>query len=1095
MTRSRWRSLFQKPSRRGQAAPARPTARPRLEQLEDRWVPALTYNNGALIANVQIETIYYGANWGTTAALQTEANQLDTFLNKLTDSTWMDILNQYSVTSPTAYTIGHGNLLGRDPTNPDVPTTTVAVGVNNDDDGDGDGSGDNDSDLNLDQQHQASVQESSIQNMIVSEVNNKNIPATTANTLYFVFIEPGALSQFDTVNSFGGHHRSFTNSGNTYYYAVIPLSLATTPTGSFQQSFNSLTAVASHELAEAITDPILNQGWDQGGSASQEIGDLCNGMNENYHGYNVQEEYSNAAFPAQNTGANSCIIEVDKPLDSLVVNAPANAIEGKDSGTYTVATFHDQDSTYRLSGTASDFTAKITWGDGSTGTGTVVDNGNGNFAVQANHTYNEEGSDTLSVEIDDIGGSTISGNTMVTVSDPAVMASGSKTVTATEGQDSGSQTVATFTDPGGPEALGDYSATIDWGDGKTSSGVISSDGAGNFTVSGNHTYAEESASEHTGSNPYDIKVTISHDSASDVVVHSSATVSDPAVSPTGNFAFSAVEGALSNSQTVATFTDPGGPEALADYSADIAWGDGQSTIGATITFDGSSTFTVSGAHTYGEEGTDTITVTIRHEGATDAQTTSTATVSDPAVVATPVKVFAVECLNNTVTVATFTDPGGPEPNSSDPNGTLNDHYKIDSIDWGDGTALDTSSGTISFDGTSTYTVQGTHAYQHEGSYNITVIINHEGVKTTVKTTATIKDDIGLLLLDSTGSQSLQVNGNGVVDVTGCGAAVVDSNNGTAALVSGHGSVTAEDIDVTGGAKTTNSGTFSTTIDHETATADPLGLGLPTPPSATFSAVNYSGSAPMTLNAGTYNGGIKISGSGTVTLNSGVYYMKGGGFSVSGQATVTGNNVIIINAPASATDTISISSQAHVTLSAITTGPDKGIVILQDPASTNAVNFTGQSAVISLTGVVYVPSALVQISGNAVVTINPGPGTAVSPPPILGALIAYDLHVGTNGVLTINPDPGSGVSPSAARAISGGGTSAPISASLLTSAGQPAKGSSLSPSSAGLPSSTTLAATNSALPYFFNTGSAAVALSGAADSVPSDSWPAELKPLL
>jgi hypothetical protein len=59
--------------------------------------------------------------------------------------------------------------------------------------------------------------------------------------------------------------------------------------------------------------------------------------------------------------------------------------------------------------------------------------------------------------------------------------------------------------------------------------------------------------------------------------------------------------------------------------------------------------------------------------------------------------------------------------------------------------------------------------------------------------------------------------------------------------------------------------------------------------------------------------------------------------------------------------------------------------------------------VTLTGVVYVPHALVQITGRANVTINPGAGTAVSPPPILGALIAFDLKVDGNGNLTINPD--------------------------------------------------------------------------------------------
>ncbi len=55
--------------------------------------------------------------------------------------------------------------------------------------------------------------------------------------------------------------------------------------------------------------------------------------------------------------------------------------------------------------------------------------------------------------------------------------------------------VITFTDPGGPEALKDYSSTINWGDGTASiPGIITFNAAtSTFTVSGNHTYAEESA--------------------------------------------------------------------------------------------------------------------------------------------------------------------------------------------------------------------------------------------------------------------------------------------------------------------------------------------------------------------------------------------------------------------------------------------------------------------------------------------------------------------------------------------------------------------------------------------------------------------------
>jgi hypothetical protein len=77
------------------------------------------------------------------------------------------------------------------------------------------------------------------------------------------------------------------------------------------------------------------------------------------------------------------------------------------------------------------------------------------------------------------------------------------------------------------------------------------------------------------------------------------------------------------------------------------------------------------------------------------------------------------------------------------------------------------------------------------------------------------------------------------------------------------------------------------------------------------------------------------------------------------------------------------------------------------------------------------------------TIDPGAGTATLPP-ILGAMIAFDLHIGTNGVLVINPDdPPAG--PMTATT-SAGATSAALSGSgLLLTASQP--GSAQSTSSA------------------------------------------------
>ena len=294
------------------------------------------------------------------------------------------------------------------------------------------------------------------------------------------------------------------------------------------------------------------------------------------------------------------------------------------------------------------------------------------------------------------------------------------------------QTVATFTDPGGaelsPDIASHYSVLINWGDGNTSAGVISYD-MGTFTVMGSHTYAEESSADDPVTNPYDITVTISHETAPDAIVHSSGVVHDPAVVATGGQVIAAVEGASTGSVLLATFTDPGGPEGLGGYSADINWGDGTGTlVGAgSITLNG-STFEVRGTHTYADEdGTPfTITITIHHEATTPQVVTSTANVSDPAVVATGG--FLVTSNEGSSTgsalVATFTDPGNPTGNLTiEASGT---DYVAD-IDWGDGSLNQPNSGTITYNsGTQKFEVRGSHTYTDgPNDYTITVVIHHE----------------------------------------------------------------------------------------------------------------------------------------------------------------------------------------------------------------------------------------------------------------------------------------------------------------------------------------------------------------------------------
>jgi len=184
---------------------------------------------------------------------------------------------------------------------------------------------------------------------------------------------------------------------------------------------------------------------------------------------------------------------------------------------------------------------------------------------------------------------------------------------------------------------------------------------------------------------------------------------DPAITATGT-PVAATEG-VSISGAVATITDPDANATASEYSATIDWGDSSVPTTGTVAGPVGGPFTVSGSHTYAEEGSFKVTVTITDVDnvSNGATATSTATVADAALSATGMTLNSTNPVPANTVVTSFTD--------ADPNGTVADYTAT--VNWGDGSP--TSAGTIAASG-SGFTVSGGHTYPALGPYTIKVHI-------------------------------------------------------------------------------------------------------------------------------------------------------------------------------------------------------------------------------------------------------------------------------------------------------------------------------------------------------------------------------------
>lgn len=418
------------------------------------------------------------------------------------------------------------------------------------------------------------------------------------------------------------------------------------------------------------------------------------------HVYSNEGTYTMTVTITDIGGASTTIKPVATVSDAAL-NATASAVSATEGSTFSgpVATFTDVDS----AATTADYSATINWGDG-TGLTTVaasaITDVGGMFTIPASHVFADEGTHTMTVTITDIGGATATLNPTAIVHDAALSATASA-VSATAGSTFTGQ-VAKFTDANSTAPVTDFTATIDWGDGTSTAASVAAV-SGSFVVNGSHLFTQAASRAVT--------IAIHDPGGASATVTSTVVVADTVVSGSAA-AISPTEGATF-SGNVATFSGGATNGATSDFAAKIVWGDGDTTSGS-LSGSASGGFTVSGSHTYAEEGDAVpLAVVVTDLFGNPSTFTSSITVADAKLhLAAGASISPSGGAVSSLVVATLTDDGGLEPAGN---------YAA-SIDWGDGA---TTAGSISLVN-GVFQITGNHQYAKAGSFSIGVSVKDDG---------------------------------------------------------------------------------------------------------------------------------------------------------------------------------------------------------------------------------------------------------------------------------------------------------------------------------------------------------------------------------
>jgi hypothetical protein len=211
---------------------------PALETLADRVQPAVLNYGGAILPHVEAQAVYLGSEWGAPTAGQPTPAAVDASLSDLVGGAYADALTQ------GGYGVGRGTA-----SSGAVDRTALSAG--------------------------SVFADAAIRARLQADIRSGLLKPPDANRLYVVYVQPGVAvdlgsGQGTTQQGVLGYHGAFGGTDAAGRPMTIRYAVVAYPGGAIGNTslgvgaMDQLTAVASHEVAEGVTDPDVNYartGW------------------------------------------------------------------------------------------------------------------------------------------------------------------------------------------------------------------------------------------------------------------------------------------------------------------------------------------------------------------------------------------------------------------------------------------------------------------------------------------------------------------------------------------------------------------------------------------------------------------------------------------------------------------------------------------------------------------------------------------------------------------------------------------------------------------------------------------------------------------